>query len=93
MPAIINIKDTSFEWGIPRGRLRARASHRGCGWARLPIGQRGHAATNNDNGLSMGSAAVRRVSLSVEAQEDPGLAPGARLVVSDYWLLGAGDGA
>ena len=64
----------------------------GCGWTRPPIGQRGHAATKNDNGLSMGSAAVRRVSLSVEAQEDPGLVPGARLVVADYWLLGAGDG-
>ena len=65
----------------------------GYGWIRPPIGQRGNAATNNDDGLSMGSAAVRRVSLSVEAQEDPGLVPGAWLVVADYWLLGAGDGA
>ena len=64
----------------------------GRGWARPPIGRRGHAATNNDNGLSMGSAAVRRVSLSVEAQENPELVPGAWLVVADYWLLGAGDG-
>ena len=64
----------------------------GYGWIPPPIGQRGNAATNNDDGLSMGSAAVRRVNLSVEAQEDPGLVPGAWLVVADYWLLGAGDG-
>ena len=64
----------------------------GCGWTRPHIGQRGHAATNHDEWLPMGSAAVRRVNLSVEAQEDPGLVPGAWLVVADYWLLGAGDG-
>ena len=93
MPAIININGTSLDGVYPVGFSAHVQEDPGYGWVRAPIGQRGNAATNNDDGLPMGSAAVRRVNLSVEAQEDPGLVPGAWLVVADYWLLGAGGGS